>query len=110
MKFYLNNKEKSDNKFTLLIHHFDSFFEEGFSNYNTDMDELSSNIIDFILSNQDVIGNVIFTEFEYKLKKDYQVLNIIDALNTINIPHEIHTYAYGFYKAYYDDYYSDYFW
>ena len=98
MQFYLNNKEKSDNKFTLLIHHFDSFFEEGFSNYNTDMDELSCNIIDFILSNQDVIGNVIFTEFEYKPKKDYQVLNIINTLDIINIPHEIHTYAYGFYN------------
>lgn len=80
---------------TLLIHHFDSMFNEGLKKFGTDLESMGEQLSDFMIENKDKINKIILTTFEDFELNDPEQHIIKNLSERLSIPFEHITYGYG---------------
>lgn len=89
----------------LLLHHFETIWEESLNKFDTSFETQMNKYIDYILSNKD-LDKVIVTRFEgNELEQEHQ--NLISCCEHLNIDIECIEYAYGWYKSMDEDLFSE---
>ncbi len=89
----------------LILHHFETMWNEGLSKFNTTFEEQSNKYIDYIINNKDNLDKVIITRFEGVNfeSEHYPLINVLDSLN---IQYECIEYAYGWSKESNEEFFS----
>ena len=83
---------------TMIIHHFDDMFSSGLESFNTDLDELSEKMIDFIIKNSEKIDRVILTTFEENELTHHKQRLIKEVVENLDIEFDHIIYGYGWYR------------
>lgn len=90
----------------LLLHHFETMWEDSLKKYNTDFENQLNKYMDYIITNKDNLDKVIITRFEgFKFEPEHSAL--IDLCENLNIKIENQEYAYGWTKDMNEDLFSD---
>lgn len=89
-----NTMEVKSNS-TLIIHHFDSMFDEGLQKLGKSLESMSEELIDFMIENKDNIDKVILTTFEDHILTEPEQFRISEMAYELNMNFEHITYAYG---------------
>ncbi len=86
----------------LVLQHFEEYWSEGLSKYNTNFEEVNEKVMDFIVSNKD-LDKIIITRFEgYEAGEEHFLL--LDLCEKLNIKVEFQTYAYAWFRDEEDQY------
>lgn len=96
----------------LLLHHFETLWENSLKKFNTDFENQNNIYIDYILNNKDKLDKVIITRFEGDSPENEHT-KIISICEKLNIDIEFIEYGYGWTREKdddeeYDDNLSDY--
>ena len=80
---------------TIWLHHYEPMWEDGYRKFDTNFDDLTLKIIDFIVSEPP--DKIIVTQFE-DVKPDQRHIPLIEVCAQYGILLEFQTYGYGFYR------------
>jgi hypothetical protein len=81
----------------LILHHFETIWNEGLSKFNTTFEDQLNKYIDYILDNKDTLDKVIITRFE-GINFEDEHYPLISLLDNLNIQYECIEYGYGWTK------------
>lgn len=79
---------------TLLLHHFEPYWDDAMEKYNTSFEEEMEKVCDYIEFHSEIIDNVIITSFE-EINFSLEYEPIIELCENLKIKITLETYAYG---------------
>lgn len=90
----------------LLLHHFETMWEDSLKKYDTDFENQLNKYMDYIITNKDDLDKVIITRFEgFGFEPEHSPL--IDLCENLNIKIEYQEYAYGWTKDMNEELFTD---